>query len=256
MSAQKYLPRPDGTTLAYKQNVGHNDSGAELGYIWCGGLKSDMEGGKATTLHNWAARTHRAYTRFDYFGHGASGGRFRDGTISRWTEDTMAVIDELTTGPQIIIGSSMGAWTALRAALLRPDRVKGLILIAPAPDFTEKLMWARFDEAIRTQIMQEGLYLEPSDYGDPYEISRALILDGRDCQIMDAPIPFPGPVRILQGASDIPVPPDHSRKLFDLIESEDITYMLVKGGDHSLSREADLRRLIGVAEEVEALLAI
>ncbi len=248
MPELKFSDSPDGHKLAYKQSAGNGP----LGYIWCGGLKSDMEGGKATTLHDWADGRGSSYLRFDYFGHGESEGRFRDGTISQWTNDTLHMLDTRTTGPQVIIGSSMGAWTALRAAVARPERVKGLILIAPAPDFTEKLMWARFDDTIRAQIIDEGLYLEPSDYGEPYEISRDLILDGRKSQIMDAPIPFHGPVRILQGADDIPVPPEHSRKLFDLIESEDITYTLVKGGDHSLSREDDLRRLMGVVEEVEA----
>lgn len=249
MADLKYTQSSEGHKLAYKQSVGDSP----LGYIWCGGLKSDMEGGKATTLHDWADGRGSSYLRFDYFGHGESEGRFRDGTISQWTRDTLHMIDNHTTGPQVIIGSSMGAWTSLRAAMASPERVKALVLIAPAPDFTEKLMWARFEEKIRAQIMEEGLYLEPSDYGEPYEISRELIVDGRACQIMDAPIPFNGPVRILQGAEDIPVPPEHSRKLFDLIESEDITYTLVKGGDHSLSREDDLRRLMGVAEEVESV---
>ncbi|WP_017930066.1 alpha/beta fold hydrolase [Robiginitomaculum antarcticum] len=251
MSALKYLYSADGSKLAYKQSIGRNTPG----YIWCGGLKSDMEGGKATTLHDWAARTDRPYLRFDYYGHGASEGHFREGTISRWTDDTLSVLDELTDGPQIIFGSSMGAWTALRTALARPKRVKALILISPAPDFTEKLMWARFSETIRAQIMEEGMYLEPSDYGEPYEITRELIVDGRANQMMDAPIDFSGPVRILQGNDDIPVPPAHSRKLVDLITSDDITYTVIKGGDHSLSRPDDLRRLIATAEEVEAVVS-
>lgn len=220
------------------------------GLIWCGGLKSDMEGSKATALHDWAAHEGHRYVRFDYFGHGASSGRFRDGTVSRWTDDTLQVIDELTEGPQILIGSSMGGWTSLLAAMARPDRVKGLLLIAPAPDFTEKLMWARFDEHIRKTIMEEGIYYEPSDYDEPYEISRDLILDGRENQILDTPIKFDGPVRILQGLRDTSVPPEHAQKVVEAITSEDIELTLVKNGDHSLSQPHDIDRLIRTVKEL------
>ena len=218
------------------------------GIIWCGGLKSDMEGSKAAALHEWADRQGRSFVRFDYFGHGASTGRFRDGTISRWAADTAQVIDELTQGPQIIVGSSMGGWTALLAALARPVRVKALVLIAPAPDFTEKLMWTGFDDAIRKTIMDEGIYYEPSDYDEPYEISRELILDGRENLLLDTPINFGGPVRILQGLKDTSVPAAHAQKLIDALTSNDVEMTLVKDGDHSLSTERDLKRLLGVVE--------
>ena len=239
----------DANKIAYKKSDGRGERQSP-GLIWCGGLKSDMEGGKATTLHDWADSEGHAYVRFDYFGHGESTGRFRDGTISRWTKDTIQVIDELTTGPQILIGSSMGGWTSLIAAMARPDRIKGLVLIAPAPDFTEKLMWAGFNDEIRKTIMEEGIYLEPSDYDEPYEISRELILDGRESQILDAPLKFDGPVRILHGRLDTSVPWDHSHKIIEALTSEDVEMTLVKNGDHSLSSPNDLDRLIRVVKEL------
>jgi pimeloyl-ACP methyl ester carboxylesterase len=239
----------DNNQIAYKKNAGSGEMQTP-GLIWCGGLKSDMEGSKATALHDWAADEGRAYVRFDYFGHGASTGRFRDGTISRWVKDTVQVIDELSEGPQILIGSSMGGWTSLMAAIARPERVKGLLLIAPAPDFTEKLMWAGFDETIRKTIMEEGIYYEPSDYDEPYEISRDLILDGRENKILDAPIKFGGPVRILQGMKDTSVPVEHAQRVAATITSDNIELTLVKNGDHSLSEPNDIDRLIRTTKEL------
>ena len=239
----------DNNQIAYKMNDGRSAKNSP-GLIWCGGLKSDMDGSKATHLHEWASDEGHAYVRFDYFGHGASTGRFRDGTISRWAEDTVKVIDELTEGPQILIGSSMGAWTSLLAAILRPDKVKALLLIAPAPDFTEKLMWAGFDETIRKTIMEEGIYYEPSDYDEPYEISRELILDGRENQILDEPINFNGPVRILQGMKDATVPVEHAQKVANMLTSDNIELTLIKNGDHSFSEPNDLDRLIRTTKEL------
>jgi len=226
----------DGDSIAYKMN---NGNGPTL--IWCGGLKSDMEGGKATSLHEWAEETGRNYIRFDYFGHGQSTGRFRDGTISRWARDVVQIIDDLSKGDVILIGSSMGGWSSLLAALKRPERVKALLLIAPAPDFTEKLMWANFDETARCNVMEDGIHYEPSEYDEPYEYSRELIEDGRDNQILDNPIPFDGPVRILQGVLDDVVPWDYSRKLIAALTSEDITMT-------RLSEPDDLERLISMAD--------
>ena len=239
----------DSNKIAYcrTQNTG-------TGVVWCGGLKSDMEGSKATALHGWAERQGRNYVRFDYFGHGASTGRFRDGTVTRWTQDTVQVIDELTQGPQILVGSSMGGWTALLAALARSDRVKALVLIAPAPDFTQKLMWAGFNEDIRKTIMDEGIYYEPSDYDEPYEISRELILDGRNNLLLDAEIKFDGPVRILHGLKDTSVPWQHAQRLMDALRSEDVEMTLVKNGDHSLSEERDIKRLLAKVEAVCAII--
>lgn len=239
----------DDNKIAYCKSAG-SKTNKQPGLIWCGGLKSDMQGSKATALHDWANAQGRAYIRFDYFGHGKSTGRFRDGTISRWALDTVQIIDELSAGPQILIGSSMGAWTALLAALARPERIKALVLIAPAPDFTQKLMWAGFSDAIRNTIMEEGIYYEPSDYDEPYEISRDLILDGRENLLLDAPIAFTGPVRILQGMQDTSVPYAHAQKLIDVLTSDDVEMTLVKDGDHSLSRAHDIERLVRTVSDL------
>lgn len=230
--------------IAYCRSQGKAQSSGQNGMIWCGGLKSDMDGTKALALHEFADDQDLDFVRFDYFGHGQSTGLFREGTLSRWAADIVQVLDELSDGPQILIGSSMGAWASLLAAKARPDLVAGLVLIAPAADFTHKLMWERFDESIRATIMQEGIYYEPSDYDEPYEISRELILDGREVQVLDAPIKFDGPVRILQGMCDTSVPWRHAQKLISVLSSDDVEMSLVKDGDHSLSRPQDLVRLI------------
>lgn len=230
--------------LAYRR-IG----GAGPGLVFCGGLKSDMDGSKAQALHAFAKTNGSPFVRFDYFGHGASSGRFRDGTIGRWTRDTLQIIDEQTEGPQILIGSSMGGWTSLLAALARPDRIKALILIAPAPDFTEALMWSRFDEAARRAIMEDGIYYEPSDYEEPYEISRELIEDGRKHLLLGGPINMTCPVRILHGALDTSVPFSHVQSLFGALAGGDVIMTLIKDGDHSLSRDPDISRLIQTAEE-------
>ena len=235
----------DENVIAYKQSHGQSP-----GLIWCGGLKSDMEGTKAAALHDWALQQDIGFVRFDYFGHGASSGEFRNGTISRWTQDTLTIIDELTEGPQILIGSSMGGWTSLLTAQVRPERIKALVLIAPAPDFTEKLMWAGFSEDIRRTIMQDGIYYQPSDYDEPYEISRELILDGRENLLLGSQIGYAGPVRILQGMQDTSVPWQHALDVQKALVSDDTELTLVKNGDHSLSGPDDIRRLIRMVESV------
>ena len=241
----KFLSTPDGEKIAYKYSPGKGPT-----LIWCGGLKSDMEGSKATHLHGWAIKEGRPFIRFDYFGHGESSGRFRDSMVSRWAQDTIQVIDDLTEGDVILIGSSMGGWASLLAAMARPAKVKALLLIAPAPDFTEKLMWANWSPAQRETLTHEGILYEPSDYDEPYEYSRDLIEDGRNNQILDTPINFIGPVRILQGAKDDVVPWQYAQKIIDVITSQDIDYTLVKAGDHSLSAPADLGRLVRTASEL------
>ena len=245
MTAPQFIKTPDGERLAY-----HKTPGAGPGLIWCGGLKSDMDGSKALAMEAWAKARGQGYLRFDYFGHGQSSGAFTDGCISRWAQDTQFVLDKLTEGPQILVGSSMGGWAALMTALARPERIAGLLLIAPAPDFTEKLMWPRFTPEIQKEILENGIYYEPSDYGEPMELTLKLIEDGRQNLIMDAPIDFTGPVHILQGMRDEPVPWKHARELFDLIQSEDMELTLVKDGDHSLSRPSDLARLTGSADRL------
>ena len=214
-----------------------------------------MEGGKATHLHDWAIEEGRSYIRFDYYGHGVSSGEFRNGTISRWAADALQVIDERTKGDVILVGSSMGGWASLLAAIKRPERVKALLLIAPAPDFTQKLTWAEWSEEQRETLERDGILYVPSDYDEPYEYSRALMEDGKANQILDVPIKFDGPVRILQGAADPVVPWEYSRQILDVITSKDVDYTLVKNGDHSLSSPHDLDRLLRTAKELCRCLA-
>ena len=240
-----FLTSENGEKLAYKVNKGRGPT-----FIWCGGLKSDMEGGKAQHLHNWAVQDNQNFIRFDYFGHGVSDGAFTDGTISRWAQDVTTVMDALAGDDVILIGSSMGGWASLLAALERPERVKALLLIAPAPDFTEKLTWASWSEDKRRALETEGIVYEPSDYDEPYAYSKALIDDGRARQILDAPIKFDGPVHILQGAKDDVVPWTYSQKILEAMTSDDVDYTLVKNGDHSLSAPADLDRLIRTAKNL------
>lgn len=257
MSSQpqpSFLPRPGIQSggpekLAYVHDAPKNQG---IGVTWLGGFKSDMTGTKATSLADWAAAAGRGYTRFDYFGHGQSSGRFTDGTISRWRDDALAVLDEIATGPQVLIGSSMGAWIALLAALARPEQVKALVLIAPAPDFTEALMWAGFDETIRATLRSDGIYRQPSEYDEPYEISYNLIEDGRKHLLLGGDIPLTLPVRILQGMADADVPWRHAMLLADSLESDNVTVSLTKNGDHRLSEPDDIKRL---TETLDGLLA-
>lgn len=229
-------------------------TGAAPTFVWLGGFKSDMAGTKAEALAAWADKSGRAFLRFDYSGHGKSGGRFQDGSIGAWTDDAAAVIAAESGGPLVLVGSSMGGWISLLLAARMPERVKGLLLIAPAADFTERLMWPSYSEEIRREIMETGRYAWPSAYDpDPYVVTRTMIEDGRRHLVMDGPIPFGGPVRILQGGRDPDVPPAHARALADLIVSPDLRFDLIADGDHRLSRPPDLALLVRTAEELASL---
>lgn len=250
-----FLTQADGEKIAYLSDENKTDAGtASIGAVWLGGFKSDMTGTKATTLADWAQRARRSYTRFDYFGHGQSSGRFVEGTITRWRDDALSILDTVAVGPQVLVGSSMGAWIALLAALARPHQVKGLLLIAPAPDFTEKLMWAGFDEHTRTLLKTEGTFMRPSDYDEPYEISYQLIEDGRHHLLLDEEIILNLPVRILQGMADPDVPWPHAMLLAEKLTSSDLTVSLSKKGDHRLSEPDDLKRLTATLDELLARL--
>jgi len=240
-----------GVRLAYERL-----EGAAPTFVWLGGFKSDMAGTKAQTLANWANETGQALVRFDYSGHGQSGGAFEDGTISRWLGDTLAVLDQLTDGPLALVGSSMGGWLALLAARARPERVKGLLLIAPAADFTELLMWRGFTPKQQRQILAYGRIALPSEYSpEPTIITRDLIEDGRKHLIMDGPIPFDGPCYILQGQLDPDVPRDHVIDLGALIKTDNFMLSLIRGGDHRLSRPEDLDLLVQRASSIARQLA-
>lgn len=226
--------------------------------VWLGGFRSDMTGSKAQALDGWAAASGRACLRFDYSGHGASGGDFEHGTISRWLEESLAVLKAFAAGRPILVGSSMGGWLALLAArALRaesPDRrAAGLILIAPAADFTERLMWDGFSPEIRDVIAREGAYLRPSLYADePYLITRGLIEDGRRHLLLDGTIETGCPVHILQGMQDVDVPWRHAMRLVEQLPGDSVQLTLIKDGDHRLSRPEDLRRLLAAAEAAVA----
>jgi pimeloyl-ACP methyl ester carboxylesterase len=233
------LTRPNGATIAY-----HRLAGTLPGIVFLGGFRSDMTGTKALFLEEYCRERGRAYVRFDYFGHGASSGDFALGTIGRWRDDAVAVIDSLTQGKQILIGSSMSGWIMLLAALARPERIAALIGIAGAPDFTEELLWARLTPAQRREIEERGRVVLPSEYDSAgYLYTRALIEDGRKHLLLGRPIPLDMPVRLLHGMRDESVPWRLSLDLAKRLRSRDVAVTLVKDGDHRLSTQADLARL-------------
>ena len=244
-------PEHGTQTIAYAQQAG-KVSQNRPGIMFCGGFRSDMTGTKAQALADWADATGHAYTRFDYFGHGASSGAFTDGTMSYWRGDIPHLLDHICDGPQVLVGSSFGGWLSVMAALDRPEKVKALVLIAPAIDMTERLMWNRFsDEACRT-LMEDGLYYDPSDY-DPegYPVTRALIEDGRAHLMLGAPIELDIPVRILHGQKDDAVPWELSLELAEKLTSEYVETHFIKQGDHRLSEPHEIDRLIGLIDSLD-----
>lgn len=232
------------------------------GIFWLSGFKSDMAGTKAEAVAEWAAAEGRPATRFDYSGHGVSGGDFEEGSISRWAEEALAVFDRYCREPTIVIGSSMGGWIALllarahlKAAGREESRIAGMVLIAPAPDFTEELMWKHeFTDEIRRTIMETGRFERPSEYSDdPYVITRKLIEDGRRNLLLDEPVETGCPVTILQGQQDDSVPWRHAVRLAEALASDDVVLTLIKDGDHRLSREEDIARLIRAVAELAGI---
>lgn len=232
--------------IAYRCNPGCGPT-----VVFLGGFRSDMTGIKARSLHDWAARTGRAFVRFDYQGHGDSGGAWEDGTIGLWRDDALAVVDRVTDGPLLLVGSSMGGWMAHLVALARPDRVAGIVGIAPAPDFTERLIRARLTDAQWAAMQRDGHIIQPSAY-DPagYKITRKLVEEGRNHLILGRPIPIRCPVRLLHGQRDVDVPWQLSLDLARDLESGDVRVTLVKDGDHRLSRDADIALLLHTVEEI------
>jgi pimeloyl-ACP methyl ester carboxylesterase len=234
------LDRGDGVGLAWAR---HEGTGPMV--VFLPGFRSDMTGDKATALAAFCAERRHAMLRFDYSGHGISGGRFEDGTIGRWADDALAVIDRLTQGPLVLVGSSMGGWIALLAALARSDRVAALIGVAAAPDFTETLMWQAMSSEQRAVLMRDGVLQRPSEYGEPYPITRALIEDGRTRLLLNAPIALDCPVRLLHGQDDPDVPWELALRIAEQLTGPDVQVILVKDGDHRLSRPRDLALLCG-----------
>jgi len=245
-----------GSFLAYRRRFASRDAVNAPGIVFLGGFKSDMTGTKASTLDDFCHARGLGFLRFDYSGHGESSGDFLDGTISRWFTDALAAFDRLTEGPQILVGSSMGGWIMLLVALARPERIKGLVGVAPAPDFTEALIWPSLSESDREKLLREGKLEQPSDYSpEPYVITRALIEDGRRNLLLNNTIDIDAPVRLLHGLNDRDVPHTVSLQLQAKLKSQDVIVQLIKDGDHRLSRPQDLARLCTAVEEVVQLSA-
>jgi alpha-beta hydrolase superfamily lysophospholipase len=251
LTQPKYLMVGEGAStrrIAYRAR--HAAEGAESapGVVWFGGFRSDMLATKAEALDGWAAGRGRGFLRFDYSGHGESGGRFEEGTISRWLEESLAVIAVAAPGPRILVGSSMGGWLALLAAgrlAASGTPPAGLVLIAPAVDFTETLMWASFAPAERRAIEEQGVYLRPSAYSpEPVPITRALIEDGRRHLMLDGLVRSHAPVHVLQGMLDPDVPWRHAMTLIEHFAGDPVVLTLIKDGDHRLSRPEDIARLL------------
>lgn len=245
MPEPQTLTTPQGRTLAY-----HRSEGALPGVIFLGGYRSDMEGTKALALETWARAQGRAFLRFDYAGHGQSGGDFNVLGIGDWFEDATAALG-LTQGRQILVGSSMGGWIALLLARAFPDRVAGLIGIAAAPDFTEDSLWPSLTEVEQAEMTVSGRIERPSQYSDaPYVFTRRLVEQGRAHIVLRSPLSLPCPTRFLQGADDADVPPSVAIRLFNHAQGPDIRLTMVKGADHRFSTPACLRLIEANLAEV------
>jgi pimeloyl-ACP methyl ester carboxylesterase len=246
-TTHKILARDDGATTAYCIDSG----GSFPGIVFLPGLRSDMGGIKAGALAVHCRENGQTLTRFDYFGHGASSGDFRDGTIGRWLGDALAVVDQLTSGPQILVGSSMGCWIGLLAALARPGRVAGFVGIAGAPDFTEELIWGRLNEEQRHRLRAEGELLCGSAYeSGSVPFTWKLIEEGRRHLLMGGPIALACPVRLFHGMADPDVPYSTSLRLAERLSGTGVVVELIEDGDHRMSREADLARLMAALDEL------
>lgn len=242
------LNRPDGHTISYEHDTGRGPT-----IVFLHGFASDRGGTKAAALAAHCRTQGLACLRFDMFGHGASSGRFQDGGPTRWTEDALAVLDQLTDGPVVLVGSSMGGWVALKTALMRPGKVAGLIGIAPAPDFTAYLIWDHLSPVQRQALANDGHIELPHDYSDtPLRISRHLIEDGRSNLMLLAPIGVTCPVRLLQGQCDTSVPWRTALTISERLTSHDVIVTLIKDGDHRLSRPEDLQLLCRAIDDMVA----
>ena len=230
MTEPDRLDTPQGRQLAYHLTEGDGPT-----VVFLGGLKSDMDGTKALHLEAWAQNAGRGFLRFDYSGHGQSSGRFEEGCIGDWAEDTIAAVTDLTTGPLVVVGSSMGGWQALLLARALPQRIAGMVTIAAAPDFTEDGYWANFTDAQKAELVQNGQIAMPSDYMEPYIITQRLIEDGRQQLVLREPLSLPFPVRCLQGTADTAVSTETALRLLEHASCPDMRLLLVKDADHRFS---------------------
>jgi pimeloyl-ACP methyl ester carboxylesterase len=239
ISKPDYLKRPDGQSIAY-----HHSAGKSPGVIFCPGFMSDMDGTKATALESAMQAVGRSYTRFDYFGHGQSTGIFADGCLSHWIDDALAILDECTAGPQVVVGSSMGGWVGLRMAQLKPERIHGFVGIAAAPDFTKRMAVA-FTEAQKAELEDRGYFEEETEYGDdPYIITKKLIDDGNRNFVLERQLDINCPVHLLHGMKDASVPWQTPLDIQEALTTEEVIVTLTKNGDHRLSEPEDIDRLV------------
>lgn len=244
----QHLARPDGHTIAFRRHEGEGPT-----IVWVGGYRSDMNGTKARHLEALSQARGWRYLAFDHFAHGASSGDFADATIGRWREDALAVIDEASDGPLVLVGSSMGGWVSLLAALARPERMHGLVLIAPAPDFAHDLMWPALADETREAILRDGAVpvSDPDGLGD-YVLTRRFFDEARNWTLMDGPLHLACRVHILHGRHDESVPLAHAERLRDLIEAPALRFTLIEDGDHRLSRDQDLALLSEVVADMRS----
>lgn len=252
----QYLAHETGERIAYRLREGKSDDGPGNGagdgpgVFWLSGFKSDMDGNKASMIDGLAARRGLAYTRFDYQGHGQSEGHFENCTISTWLEDALLIFDEVTMGPQVLVGSSMGGWLALLVALRRPERVAGVLLIAPAPDFTER-MWLALSDGERDLLESGETLRRDSEYDDaPYSFSPQLFEDGRQHLLLGQEIDLDVPVRIVHGQADLDVSWELSLELAKKLGSSDVQLTFLKSGDHRLSDAAGLTAISSALEDL------
>lgn len=256
------VPRPDrGEAWRIARRLRRGAEDGRPGLVWLGGYASDMQGNKALAIDAWARRHGRSCLRFDYSGHGDSDGAFADGCIGDWLEQSLALFEASTRGPQIVLGSSMGAWIALLMARRlaekgAADRLAGFVLIAPAVDFTERLVWPSLGPAVQAEIMEKGMWRRPTpDGGEGMPFTRRLFEDGRRHLMYDGPIRAYAPVEILQGSDDDAVPWRHALALVEHLVEDPVTFSLVPGGDHRLSRDEDLQRLEAAVQRIDDICA-
>jgi pimeloyl-ACP methyl ester carboxylesterase len=244
------VTRPDGTTIGYRLVPAGAGDPVRPGILFLGGYASDMGGTKATTLDRHCRARGLGFVRFDYSGHGVSSGRLADGTIGTWRDDALAVLDGVTAGPQILVGSSMGAWIMLLVAASRPGRIAGLVGVAAAPDFTEDLIRPALDEAEHAALRRDGVVQRPSAYGPALTFGARLLDEARHHLMLRHDLPIAVPARLLHGMADPDVPWSTSRRLVERLASADVVLTLIKDGDHRLARPADLARLTAAVDEL------
>ena len=245
VSPARILPRPGGATIAYRKTAGRSP-----GIVFLGGFQSDMTGNKALELETHCRSRGQAFLRFDYGGHGASSGKFEDGSVARWAEDAQAALDELTEGPQVLVGSSMGGWISLLLAMWRPERVKAVVGVAAAPDFTERLIFDAMPPEERQVMMRDGRIVYPAEAGGaPYVVTRRLIEESRKILLLTGAIKVACPVRLIHGMKDADVPWRWAPDIAERLAGSDVRVTLVKEGDHRLSHPDDLALLWNTVEE-------